>query len=191
MNQGAKIKEARMAKGMSQNDLAAALGVSAPAISRYELGQRRLRPEQLEIISQTLGIPIIELLDPEPERREELKLALKVLADIQERELEGQYLSDADRWIDQAVDLARRLINHELEKGDKPESPEEVTPELRKRRKCINKINNMFALINDEGLRKVAEYTKDISCIPAYQSPSAADAGELPDAPTDDSQNHI
>lgn len=52
---GQRIREAREEMGMSQVDLATALGYESPtAISLIEAGQRKLRIEDLEQIAKTL-----------------------------------------------------------------------------------------------------------------------------------------
>lgn len=200
MHQGEKIRQARLAKGMSQSDLAAALGVTKPAISRYELGQRHLSPDQLAAISKILDVPITELLDLEPGKKAELEQAMQILSGIQERELEGQYLSDADQWIDSAVVFLKYLINKEVaiaaasdgedrqepieEPGpaQEPEAePEPETPEQRKGKKRMNRLSRIFESLNDEGQRRVIEFAKDISCIPTYRQEPI----------TDDNQDHI
>ena len=198
MHQGEKIRQARLAKGMSQSDLAAALGVTKPAISRYELGQRHLSPDQLAAMSGVLDVSITDLLDLEPEKRKELEQAMQILSGIQERELEGQYLSEADQWIDSAVVFLKYLINREVaiaaasdgedrqEPIAEPEPTQEAelepeTPEERINRKRLNRLTRIFESLNNEGKRRVIEFAKDLSCIPAYRQ----------DLSPDNSQDHI
>jgi transcriptional regulator with XRE-family HTH domain len=52
---GRKIQQAREEKGLTQSDLALALGLTQAALSNYELGKRRLYLHQIEKISQILG----------------------------------------------------------------------------------------------------------------------------------------
>lgn len=54
---GLKIQIAREEKGMSQEQLARALGCSQPALSNYEKGKRRLYLSHLEKLSEVLGKP--------------------------------------------------------------------------------------------------------------------------------------
>jgi len=190
MQIGAKIREARLAKGMSQNELAAILGVSKPAISRYELGQRHLQLDQLTVISKALDIPLIDLVDLEPEKRAELHRAMQIISNIQERQLEGEYISDSDQWIYSVVSFLKHLVSRELATATVSDGPlpddaetnrvarrelpdseleEPKTPEQRKNRKRVNKLKHMFETLNDEGQRRVIEYTKDLCCIPSYK----------------------
>jgi transcriptional regulator with XRE-family HTH domain len=48
----------RRLKGMTQEDLAAAAGVSAGTISRLEQGHRPPRPHTMLRIARVLGVPI-------------------------------------------------------------------------------------------------------------------------------------
>jgi len=55
---GIKIQLAREEKGLSQEQLARAMGCSQSALSNYEKGKRRLYLSQLEILSQILDKPL-------------------------------------------------------------------------------------------------------------------------------------
>ena len=57
-----KIKEARKAARMKQEDLAKALGVSASYISQMERGETPTNLQNLEKISRALKVPIQELV---------------------------------------------------------------------------------------------------------------------------------
>ena len=52
---GKKIQKAREEKGMTQVDLAKAIGITQAALSNYELGKRRLYLHQIEQIALLLG----------------------------------------------------------------------------------------------------------------------------------------
>jgi transcriptional regulator with XRE-family HTH domain len=52
---GRKIQMAREEKGMTQVDLAQAMGITQAALSNYELGKRRLYLHQIEGIARILG----------------------------------------------------------------------------------------------------------------------------------------
>lgn len=55
---GLKIQIAREEKGLSQEQLARALGCSQPALSNYEKGKRRLYLSHLEKLSEILEKPL-------------------------------------------------------------------------------------------------------------------------------------
>ncbi len=60
---GRRLREARLAKGLSQAELGAALGleeenVAAPRVSRYERGERMPDEKTTELLAKTLGLPV-------------------------------------------------------------------------------------------------------------------------------------
>lgn len=57
-NLGEKIRLARNMLGLSQEDLAARIGKDQKAVSKYELGQRRLFASDLPKLAHALEIPI-------------------------------------------------------------------------------------------------------------------------------------
>lgn len=59
---GERLREARLTLGVTQSELAIALGVSAVTVARYELGERSLPIAQLPRIAQLLRCPITTLL---------------------------------------------------------------------------------------------------------------------------------
>lgn len=63
MNVGEKIKTARLAKGMTQEELGEILGVQKSAIAKYENGRVvNIKRSTLKKISDALGIPPHELI---------------------------------------------------------------------------------------------------------------------------------
>jgi transcriptional regulator with XRE-family HTH domain len=63
MNIGDKIKNARLRKGMTQEELGNALGVQKSAIAKYEKGRVvNIKRSTLKKISDVLGIPPSELI---------------------------------------------------------------------------------------------------------------------------------
>jgi transcriptional regulator with XRE-family HTH domain len=71
---GKKIQQFREAAGLSQDELAKALGCSQSALSNYELGKRRLYLSKLEQIARILGKPLSAFLEPDPEEPNEEQL---------------------------------------------------------------------------------------------------------------------
>lgn len=59
---GANLKRLRIAKGLSQADIAAELGVSGPAISGWESGRARPKHDRLAPLATLLGVPAAQLL---------------------------------------------------------------------------------------------------------------------------------
>jgi transcriptional regulator with XRE-family HTH domain len=54
----ARLKEARKAAGMSQEKVAAALGVRQKYISKIETGERRIDPIELQELAELYGKPL-------------------------------------------------------------------------------------------------------------------------------------
>ena len=88
MNVGEKIKTARLAKGMTQEELGEILGVQKSAIAKYENGRVvNIKRSTLKKISDALGIPPHELIFDE-------KLMLENKAPSNEKDL-----SEAERMV--------------------------------------------------------------------------------------------
>lgn len=58
---GARIKQIRISKGITQAELADALSTTKATISRYECDKRELRFEQAQNIANFLGVSVFEL----------------------------------------------------------------------------------------------------------------------------------
>ena len=59
---GARVRTARMARGMSQAALAENLGITFQQIQKYERGANRISASKLIEIARALGLPPAELL---------------------------------------------------------------------------------------------------------------------------------
>ena len=73
MDVGSKIKTARLAKGMTQEELGEILGVQKSAIAKYESGRVvNIKRNTLTKIADVLGIPPFELIfcDKDPKSEE-------------------------------------------------------------------------------------------------------------------------
>lgn len=58
VNLGERIRIARVMRGLSQEELAELIGKDQKAISKYELGQRRLFASELPRLAAALDVPI-------------------------------------------------------------------------------------------------------------------------------------
>ncbi|MBQ5796026.1 MAG: helix-turn-helix transcriptional regulator [Kiritimatiellae bacterium] len=56
-----RIKEARLAKGLSQGELAALCEISDSAVQMYEIGQRVPRDSVKVKLAEVLGVPVQDL----------------------------------------------------------------------------------------------------------------------------------
>ena len=71
INIGRKIKEARLAKGMTQEELGQFLGVQKSAIAKYESGRVvNIKRSTLKKISDLLNIPPTELIFDNPKTKQ-------------------------------------------------------------------------------------------------------------------------
>lgn len=55
---GARVRARRMAIGMTQQALAARLGVTFQQVQKYELGSNRVSASRLWAIAQAMGVPV-------------------------------------------------------------------------------------------------------------------------------------
>src|SRR4051794_19664953 len=55
---GSRVRQRRMQLGMSQDELAAQLGITVPQVQKYEKGVNRIGASRLHKIAGLLGVPI-------------------------------------------------------------------------------------------------------------------------------------
>ncbi|MBO9672020.1 MAG: helix-turn-helix transcriptional regulator [Sphingobacteriaceae bacterium] len=60
---GDRIKQSRIALGLSQADAAKKLNISTPAFCKIETGQTDLNISRLLQISKTFKVPVVQLID--------------------------------------------------------------------------------------------------------------------------------
>ncbi|QXU44002.1 helix-turn-helix domain-containing protein [Pedobacter sp. D749] len=60
---GERIKQSRLALGLSQADAAKKLNISTPAFCKIETGQTDLNISRLLQISKTFKVPVVQLID--------------------------------------------------------------------------------------------------------------------------------
>nr|WP_325221905.1 helix-turn-helix transcriptional regulator [uncultured Oscillibacter sp.] len=175
MTTGEKVKQARIAKGLAQDYIAARLGISKSAVSRCELGQRQFRVDQLYTLANLLDVPPYELVNISPEKKEELKQISKIISNFEDRYYNGDYIGEADQWIPQSMEFLKQLIERELataaaEPGpDGASSENSQEPELKKRRRRTAKFDTMFNQLNDAGQLNALEYLKIMVQVPTFQ----------------------
>lgn len=90
---GHQIRDARKAHGMTQADVALAIGVSPPTISTFERGGRVIQGHYLIRLAQLLGLRLdldpLEQLSPEAGRRAALVRELhRVMEELEDDDLE-------------------------------------------------------------------------------------------------------
>lgn len=111
MNIGEKIKNARLAKGLTQEALGELLGVQKSAIAKYESGRVvNIKRSTLQKISDILGIRPAELItdiEKDPVETAEKHAAILLDKDFSELYEDFQLLDEAQRKI--VKDLVRNL----------------------------------------------------------------------------------
>jgi len=65
---GDRIKQSRLALGLSQADAAKKLNISTPAFCKIETGQTDLNISRLLQISKTFKVPVVQLIDGQSAR---------------------------------------------------------------------------------------------------------------------------
>ena len=79
MNVGEKIRSARIAKGMTQEELGKILGVQKSAIAKYEKGRVvNIKRSTLKKISDVLGIRPSELIYEEMQKKNDIQTDIVV-----------------------------------------------------------------------------------------------------------------
>ena len=73
-----KVRDIRIAKGVSQGDLAKHLGISQPYLSQIEKGSRKLDAEKIGQIADFLGVPSHELVDYSAPAHEDVQELLEI-----------------------------------------------------------------------------------------------------------------
>lgn len=93
MNIGEKIREARLAKGMTQEELGEILGVQKSAIAKYENGRVvNIKRSTLKKISDVLGLKPHELIFESP-KLETADIHARILMDVDAVEMMEKYYS--------------------------------------------------------------------------------------------------
>lgn len=136
---GRRIRHLRTARGMTLEDLGRAIGRAPSQVSMLENGHREPRASQLTAVAQALGVPLRELLRPEPPtRRAALEVALEraqrgpLLAGLGVPSVKvGRSLpTDALDALVALVDQVQRLL---VEHAATPEEARRANSELRAR----------------------------------------------------------
>jgi Zn-dependent peptidase ImmA (M78 family)/transcriptional regulator with XRE-family HTH domain len=120
---GRRIARARERAGLTQAQLAEAVGLSQSAISRIESGERSVDSLELAAIAQRLGVSILDLLEERPLPNELLVLAGRV----QSARAPGA-VDHARRRVADLVHFHRLLTDLGVPSGAAPEIPRIPVP---------------------------------------------------------------
>jgi len=131
---GAKIRQAREARGWLQHELAEAVGVEPPTVSRWETDEMRPRPKKLVKIAELLDRPIEWFDGIESDRLSNLETRLEQIENFSQANPVPREISvawqKAEEW---QRDLARFFLtgNQQYLKSVKKEVRENILAALR------------------------------------------------------------
>lgn len=109
MEIGKKIKEARLEKGMTQEELGKIVGLQKSAIAKYETGRVvNIKRSTLQKLAQALDLRGSDLII-ESNPKEAATLHARVLLDLELMESIEQYYSLSDEKKKMVRDLIRNL----------------------------------------------------------------------------------
>lgn len=170
---GKKLKALRIKNNLSQDDIARYLSVSAPCVSRYELGDRRIPKEHLIKLADLFNTTIYDISEQEKTRLENIASAVRTHNELHHL---GQTPDIPQNDIALALEAAEHLINKELKERQLSESkaitdapaPEQTDKNASIKRKRTAKLNRLFSQLNLEGQANVLEYIKHMTNVPYF-----------------------
>ena len=105
---GQRIREARLARGLSQEDLANMIGTSYQQIQKYENGKNRVHSARIERLVSALNRPLAYFFPNATDVRSTSALsAFLTSKDVHELARLWPYLGQSDRKL--VLSIARRL----------------------------------------------------------------------------------
>jgi transcriptional regulator with XRE-family HTH domain len=119
---GARVRLRRQALGMSQTELAQAIGLTFQQIQKYEQGKNRIGAGRLAKIAEVLRVPVAHFFEDLPAPGPSEVAADALAAAMRERgsvDLVKAYAAISDRQVRQRLlDLARALAGEEMTWAD-------------------------------------------------------------------------
>lgn len=149
---GTNIKRSRSEKGITQKELAAALGVSYQMVQSWERGARNPKMETIQKIAAALGVLWLDLMPKEALNANTIEDFAKDNGELTQ-ELVQQLPKETERLMQQLHDAA--II---------PRHGEITDPD-------IQKVSDIMQTMNDTGRRVAVERVQELAQIPAYQQP--------------------
>ena len=109
MEVGQKIKEARLAKGLTQEELGNMIGLQKSAIAKYENGRVvNIKRSTLQKLAQALGLRGSDLII-ESNPKEAAELSAKVLLDVELMDVLEKYYTLTEEKQKMIRDLIRSM----------------------------------------------------------------------------------
>lgn len=194
---GNRIRRARQDKGLTQSELAEAMGTSMAVISRYESGKRVPSAKTIVAVASALDISPLSLVFVAPELRENFeKMDINLTRKIEQAEKQNDAeqvasLREAKSAVDEAILSAIKsslsapsedaIENAIIEAQDAPD-PEKEMREKRtsiraeaKKRRQIEQLTDIFSELSSENRLKALDYVRLLKVSEEYRSLHAAD----------------
>ena len=140
MNIGSRIRNARQEKGLSQEDLAKAIGATKSAVSRYEAGKRMPNLGQIQAIAAALDGDVVYLVCGQTTTEVQNGILIQAEAEAK-AEFEKLQLEFQSRSFDERVSVSSALIH----------------------------LFKLFGRFNPIGYQKAVERVEELAEIPKYQ----------------------
>lgn len=156
---GDRIKATRQEKGLSQEELAHAIGTTKSAISRYEAGKRQPNLESLRHIADVLNADIVYLISGQTTVEVENGILIQAETEVR-AELEKLQFKSKDRPYEDRVSLSEALI----------------------------RLFKLFGGFNSIGHKKAVERVEELTEIPRYRAETAQQLLPAPQEGTDTTQ---
>ena len=157
---GKRIESARIAQGVSVEELASRLGVPPEKVREYERGDAVPKKYTISLIAGKLGVEEITAFyptSPEVKKKQGIDEISQIFAgddDIEERE---ENIRDLREGKDYGIELSFKAIGVQKSAD-------------------YSKMNTLLDKLNDEGQQKAIERVEELTEIPRYQR--RADDGE-------------
>lgn len=181
MTIGEMIREKRKNSGLTMAELGKRIGVTAAAISRYELGQRELTLDTIQAIADALGIHIFDLMGV-GENLKNVHMDLQYSYIDPVSGLPGKPPPGKKEEIEKLLSADVGEVYNSISNEQKTKFWEILMGggaipkfDLNSTR---SRINAALDQMNDTGQRRVADYAEDI--LPRYRTTRRQEAAEAP-----------
>ncbi|MCI8914300.1 MAG: helix-turn-helix transcriptional regulator [Lawsonibacter sp.] len=172
---GERIRQLRIAKGVTQEELAAALNTTKAAISRYELSQRELRFSQSQAIAEALGVSVFELYGFPSEQQQQINSTVNALNIMKEKlqqaeknskatpeQIKGarQIIADTEQYLQEQVSAAVTTdaqIRSGLSQSVAEQSMAQGVAMTKQSEKRFNTLLQIFYRLPDDGQNRAVE----------------------------------
>lgn len=172
---GERIRQLRITKGVTQEELAAALNTTKAAISRYELSQRELRFSQSQAIAEALGVSVFELYGFPSEQQQQINSTVNALNIMKEKlqqaeknskatpeQIKGarQIIADTEQYLQEQVSAAVTTdaqIRSGLSQSVAEQSMAQGVAMTKQSEKRFNTLLQIFYRLPDDGQNRAVE----------------------------------